>query len=41
MEKIVAENESLINDRLLKLGVAKDAQAKEVYDAPISKNGGR
>ncbi|MEK7506207.1 MAG: hypothetical protein AAB572_01225 [Patescibacteria group bacterium] len=37
MEKIVAENESLINDRLLKLGVAKDAQAKEVYDALISK----
>ena len=37
MEKIAAENESLINDRLLKLGVAKDAQAKEVYDALISK----
>lgn len=27
----------MINDRLLKLGVAKDAQAKEVYDALISK----
>lgn len=37
MDKISAENEVLINDRLLKLGVAKDAQAKEVYDALISK----
>jgi len=37
MEKIISENEAQITDRLLTLGVAKSASAKEVYDALISK----
>lgn len=36
-EKIVAENESHLQNRLLTLGVPKDALAKELYDALISK----
>lgn len=36
-ENIIAENENLMRDRLLTLGVSKDAGAKEVYDALISK----
>ena len=36
-EKIVEENESLIKDRLLTLGVSREASAKEIYDALISK----
>ncbi len=37
LEKIVADNDSLIKERLMTLGVAKDADAKEIYDALISK----
>lgn len=37
LEGIVIENEEKIKDRLLQLGVARDASAKEVYDALISK----
>jgi len=37
MEKIVAENDALVLDRLSVLGVLKDSDAKEVYDALISK----
>lgn len=37
MEKIVAENEEKIQQSLLKLGVSREAGAKEVYDALISK----
>ncbi len=36
-EKIVSENESLMRDRLSTLGVSREATAKEVYDALISK----
>jgi hypothetical protein len=37
IEKIITENEDKVNDRLLKLGVSREAGAKEVYDALISK----
>ncbi len=37
LEKIISENEELVRDRLLTLGVQKEASAKEVYDALISK----
>ncbi len=37
LEDILAENEKLIEDRMLALGVRRDASAKEVYDALISK----
>lgn len=37
MGKIITENEDKVNDRLLKLGVSREAGAKEVYDALISK----
>lgn len=36
-EKIVSENEKQIQERMLLLGVARNASAKEVYDALISK----
>jgi len=37
LDKIVEENDALIKDRLLTLGVSREAYAKEVYDALISK----
>ncbi len=37
LDKIVAENDELMQKRMLTLGVSKDATAKEVYDALISK----
>ena len=37
MEAIVQENEELMKDRLLRLGVSSSADAKEIYDALISK----
>ena len=37
MEKIVEDNDNLLKNHLLKLGVSGDASAKEVYDALISK----
>ena len=37
LDKLVEENEKLVNDRMLSLGVPKDAGAKEIYDALISK----
>lgn len=37
MDKILEDNDNLIKNHLLKLGVAGDASAKEVYDALISK----
>ncbi|MDI6734232.1 MAG: hypothetical protein QMD50_01920 [Patescibacteria group bacterium] len=37
MEKIIAENNRLVLDRLADLGVARGSSAKEVYDALISK----
>jgi len=37
MGKILKENDNLVKGHLLKLGVAEDATAKEVYDALISK----
>lgn len=36
-EKIVAENESLMNDRMQVLGISRDSGAKDVYDGLISK----
>src|SRR3989344_4017699 len=36
-EKIVQENETLIRDRMLAIGISSDAGAKEIYDALISK----
>lgn len=36
-EKIVSENEKMVNDSLLALGVSRQAGAKDVYDALISK----
>ncbi len=37
MEAIIAENEEKIRNSLLTIGVSRDAPAKEVYDALISK----
>ncbi len=37
LEKILEKNTAFVEDRLLRLGVSKDAKAKEVYDALISK----
>src|SRR3989344_7989913 len=37
LEKIAEENEQLIREKLMELGVARDASAKEIYDALISK----
>ncbi|MEK7138294.1 MAG: hypothetical protein AAB787_02180 [Patescibacteria group bacterium] len=37
MEAIVQQNTELIKDRLLRLGVSQEADAKEIYDALISK----
>ena len=37
LDKIVQENEEQIKDRLLVLGVSRDAGVKEIYDALISK----
>lgn len=37
MDKILENNNNLVKSHLLKLGVAEDASAKEVYDALISK----
>lgn len=37
MDAIVQQNTVLIKDRLLQLGVSEDADAKEIYDALISK----
>lgn len=37
LKNILDENEKLIEDRMLALGVRRDAPAKEVYDALISK----
>jgi hypothetical protein len=37
MDKIVEENANVIRDRLLTLGVPRDAKVKDVYDALISK----
>lgn len=37
MDAIVQENSELIKDRLLRLGVSAEADAKEIYDALISK----
>lgn len=37
LDKILAENEELMHDRMLTLGVRREATAKEVYDALISK----
>ncbi len=37
LDKIVEENDNLIKDRLLTLGISREAYAKEVYDALISK----
>ncbi len=36
-EKIVEENENLMRDRMLTLGIPREAGAKEIYDALISK----
>ncbi len=36
-EKIVEENEILMRDRMLTLGISRDAGAKDIYDALISK----
>jgi hypothetical protein len=36
-EKIVSENEGIISERLMKLGVPLDAKASHIYDAIISK----
>ncbi len=36
-EKIFNENENLVKDRLLSIGVSRDSSAKEIYDALISK----
>ena len=36
-EQVIAENEARIRDRMLTLGIARNAGAKEVYDALISK----
>ena len=37
MEKIVQDNDDMVKNHLLKLGVSGDASAKDVYDALISK----
>jgi hypothetical protein len=37
LDKIAGENEKIVNDRMFSLGAPKDAGAKEVYDALISK----
>ena len=37
LDKVAAENEEKIKEKLLTLGVPKEARAKEVYDALISK----
>jgi len=37
LEKILEENEKLMRDRMLVIGVQRDAPAKEVYDGLISK----
>lgn len=37
LEKILEENEQLMRDRMLTIGVSREAGAKEVYDALISK----
>lgn len=37
MEAIVQQNSELIKDRLLRLGVSTEADAKDIYDALISK----
>lgn len=37
LEKIVAANAQAVTDRLATLGVAKNAEAREIYDALISK----
>ncbi len=37
LDALMAENESLIKDRMAKLGVTQGADAKEIYDALISK----
>lgn len=36
-DKIFDENENLVKDRLLSIGVSRDSSAKEIYDALISK----
>ncbi|MBI4085486.1 MAG: hypothetical protein HY432_03225 [Candidatus Liptonbacteria bacterium] len=36
-EKVDQENQELVHDRLLTLGVPRDASAKDIYDALISK----
>lgn len=37
LKKILEENEQLMRDRMLAIGVRRDAPAKEIYDALISK----
>jgi hypothetical protein len=37
LDELAEENERLVNDRMLSLGIAKEAGAKEIYDALISK----
>lgn len=37
MDAIIQQNTELIKDRLLRLGVSQEADAKEIYDALISK----
>lgn len=37
IKKIIEKNDSILQDRLLTLGVSREASAKEVYDALISK----
>lgn len=37
LDRIVAENEQKVNEKLLALGVSRDSSAKDVYDALISK----
>lgn len=37
LEKVLEENEAFMRDRMLTIGVRRDAPAKEIYDALISK----